>query len=85
MTPTNKTINSISTGEMFANYPDVLTVTELSRALRIGKNTAYSLVNSGEIKNVRIGKKILIPKLYLIEYFNDADLVEPDNEDDLAS
>ena len=53
---------------MFNHYHDVLSVKELCEALSIGRNTAYALLRSGEIKSIRIGRKIKIPKIYLIEY-----------------
>ena len=42
--------------------PDVLTVRELAMVLRIGKNQAYALVNSGAVWSRRIGPSIRIPK-----------------------
>ena len=53
---------------MFSEYPDVLTVAQLQKALGIGRNTAYNLVNEGLIKSVRFGKSIRVPKLWLIDY-----------------
>ena len=42
---------------MFSEYPDVLTVTETCEALRIGNNAIYELLNSGDIKAYRNGRK----------------------------
>jgi excisionase family DNA binding protein len=42
--------------------PDVLTVRELCLILRIGRNQAYWLVNSGRLGPCRIGSSIRIPK-----------------------
>ena len=53
---------------MFESYPDVVTVKELCHMLQIGQNTAYNLLNSGCILSIRIGRKRLIPKAYVIEY-----------------
>jgi excisionase family DNA binding protein len=53
---------------MFRNYPDVLTVRQLAGALHIGINKAYELVNDGTINSKRIGRRILVPKLYLVDY-----------------
>ena len=49
-------------------YKDIISVEELCEILSIGKNTAYRLLKSGEIKSVRIGKVYKIPKKYLKEY-----------------
>ena len=50
--------------EMFRNEPDVLTVPEAAKLLRIGKNQAYELVKNGSLGAIRLGKKIIIPKAY---------------------
>lgn len=49
-------------------YPDVMTVKQLAAALGIGINKAYEIVNDGTINSKRIGRRILIPKLYLVDY-----------------
>ena len=53
---------------MFNSYPDVLSVKQLCEILDIGKNTAYRLLQSGEIKSIKIGKVYKIPKKYLKEF-----------------
>lgn len=55
---------------MLNEYPDVLTVVELARVLRIGENAAYDLVNRHAIASLKIGRKHLIPKQYLIDFLN---------------
>lgn len=56
----------------FKNYPDVLTVKDLCRALQIGKIGAYKLLNAGAIHSFKIGKVYKIPKDSLIAYMNQA-------------
>lgn len=53
---------------MLNKYNDILTVEELCEVLRIGKNTAYKLLKSGEIKSVKIGKIYKIPKKSVRKY-----------------
>lgn len=53
---------------MLEQYEDVLTVTELQEILGIGRNKAYSLLQSGAIPAVRIGKKWRIPKDAVLYY-----------------
>ena len=53
---------------MLENYKDILNLKELCEAIDIGKNTAYKLLNTGEIKSVRIGKVYKIPKVWVIDY-----------------
>lgn len=55
---------------MFKDYPDVLNVAQVCEMLHIGKNSAYKLLSSGEIKSRRIGRKYVIPKLCVIDYLN---------------
>ncbi|MCL2020414.1 MAG: helix-turn-helix domain-containing protein [Oscillospiraceae bacterium] len=53
---------------IFSDFPDVMSVDDLCHALNIGKNTAYKLLNKGDIKSVRIGKTHKIPKSRVINY-----------------
>ena len=54
--------------QMFEDFRDILSVDDLCQALNIGRNTAYKLLNNGEIKSIRIGKIHKIPKVYLVGY-----------------
>ena len=56
---------------MFKNEPDVLTVPDVIRLLRIGKNSVYKLLKDGKIGSIKQGKKIIIPKVCLVEYLAD--------------
>jgi len=40
----------------------VYTVSETAKILNIGMNKAYELIQQQEIPNVRVGRKILVPK-----------------------
>lgn len=53
---------------IFKEYPDVVSVNQLRSMLHIGRSTAYSLVQSGAIQTIRIGKKYLIPKSSVIAF-----------------
>ena len=53
---------------MFRNEPDVLTVPEAAKLLRIGKNQAYELVKNGRLGAIKLGKKIIVPKLSLVDF-----------------
>ena len=50
------------------SFSDVLTVTELAHILRVGRNTAYNIVKSGDVKSIRVRSQIRIPKTSIIEY-----------------
>ena len=41
---------------------EILTVNDVAEILYIGKNTVYSLLQSGELKAFRIGKSWRIPR-----------------------
>lgn len=53
---------------MLEEYHDVLDTADICTILRIGRKTAYQLLNSGEIPCKRIGRKYKISKASLIEY-----------------
>lgn len=54
--------------DCFGNYPDVVSIDDLTSMLNIGKNTAYSLIKNGNIKTIRIGRKYIIPKQNVINF-----------------
>ena len=45
--------------------PDVLTIAEAARRLRVGRNSAYEAARRGELPVVRIGRRVLVPRLAL--------------------
>ena len=53
---------------MLENWDDFLTVEELCEVLKIGRNVAYRLLNSGELKAIRNGRVWRVPKQAVIEY-----------------
>jgi excisionase family DNA binding protein len=44
------------------SLPDVLTVDEVASVLRIGRSSVYEAIRHREIRAVRIGRRVLIPK-----------------------
>lgn len=57
--------------DLLPTAPDVLTVQEAGKVLRLGRTTMYRLVASGEIKCVKIGRKVLIPRIFLQNFLED--------------
>lgn len=53
---------------MFEQFDDILTVTELAEALKIGHTQAYRLLKSKKIEAYKEGKDWKIPKESLIKY-----------------
>lgn len=42
--------------------PDVLTVVEFARLMRIGRNSAYEAIRRGDVGSVRIGRRVVVPR-----------------------
>lgn len=50
------------------DLPLSLKVEDLMPILHIGRNTAYELVRSGQIRSIRIGRQLRVPKDALIAF-----------------
>lgn len=57
---------------LFKDLPDILQVEQLQAALHIGRKKAYSLLRTGKIQSLKIGRAYKIPKPSLIEYINNS-------------
>ena len=57
---------------MMEGYDDLLTTEEACEALRVGHNTLYRLLNSGQLKGYRCGRVWRIPKAAIVEYVLDS-------------
>ena len=55
------------------SYPDVLTVAELSKVLRLGINGTYDLVRTGKIQSVKVGRQYRIPHRAVLDYLGLSD------------
>ena len=53
---------------MFREYPDVVSIPQLSEMLCISEKTAYQLLKENKIEHFRIGRAYRIPKLNVITY-----------------
>ena len=51
-----------------ANYSSLLTVSDLQEILNVSPTTVYKLLQTGDIRSIRIGHKYRIPKRNLIDY-----------------
>ena len=54
----------------FTEYPDVVSVEDLSHMLNICKVKAYDLVKSGQVHGVKIGHVYRIPKKSIYQYLD---------------
>ena len=50
------------------DYPDVLTVEEMSRALGISTKTGYRILREGKICCLKVGRAYRIPKAHLFTF-----------------
>lgn len=55
---------------LFAEYPDVVTVDQMCDMLDISTVTAYRLLKSKKIQSLRIGHVYKIPKLCILQFLN---------------
>lgn len=53
---------------MFDNYDDILNVTDVAKALKIGNTQAYKLVRSGKLPAFKEGRAWKISKQALTQY-----------------
>lgn len=51
-----------------AEIPAILTVSQLAEFLGVGRNAVYDLVHSNQIKVIKIGKNIRIPRHEVLIY-----------------
>ena len=61
---------------MLKDYPEVLTVPEAAKVLRIGKNKAYELAKTGKLSTIQLAGKILVPKTRLVAFLMGENLYE---------
>lgn len=53
--------------KIFREYPDILTLTELSKMLGISTKLASRLIKDGKVEAIRIGREYRIAKIKVIE------------------
>ena len=53
---------------MLKDQPEVLTVSEVAKILSIKKNKAYALVKNKSLSSIKVGGKIIVPKMHLIAF-----------------
>jgi len=54
------------------DLPIVLTMSEFAAVCRLGRNGAYEAVRRGEVPSLRIGRRLLIPKVGLQKMLEEA-------------
>ena len=56
---------------LLKEYPEIMTIAEVAKALRIGKNKTYDLVKAGKLPVLKLGGKIIVPKMCLVSFILD--------------
>lgn len=54
--------------KVFEAYPDILTVKDVCKMLRIDSKKAYKQMKSGEIKAIRLDRSVRVAKVWVLEY-----------------
>ena len=54
--------------EYLESYPLVLSVDEVAEIISITPKTVRKLIKSGEIKGIKVGRLLRVPKYRLVEY-----------------
>ena len=49
-------------------YPDIMDISTMCRALRISEKTGYKLIKSGQITALKVGRAYRIPKMHVLAY-----------------
>ncbi len=57
---------------MFREYPDILNIQQVAKALGISTKAAYALVNAKRLGAIRVGRIIKVPKFSLEEFVKTA-------------
>lgn len=52
----------------FDDLPLTLRVEDLMPILGIGRNTAYELIRSGQIRSIRVGRQLRVPKDAVLDF-----------------
>ena len=55
---------------VFVDYPDVVTVEQMSEMLGISTKTAYRMLRKNVIEHFMIGRIYKIPKYHILTYLN---------------
>ena len=55
---------------VFREYPDVVTVGQMSEMLGISSKTAYCLLRNNQIDHFKVGRTYKIPKIHIFAYLN---------------
>lgn len=55
---------------LLKDYPDIMSIEEMSAALGVSTKTAYRLLREGKITAIKVGRAYRIPKIHLLAYLS---------------
>lgn len=55
-------------GSILTEYPDILTVEEMSKALGVSSKTGYQLLQENRVEHLKVGRAYRVPKAHLLSY-----------------
>lgn len=61
---------ALSRSTPIADLPEFMTIPEVSRWLKVGRNFGYELVKSGQLQSVKVGSLLRVPKAALAALVN---------------
>lgn len=67
----NTYLKEQKTMAMFSDYPDVVSVEQVTEMLHIGQVLAYKLLKDGTIKARKVGRRYIIAKKSVIEFLSE--------------
>jgi excisionase family DNA binding protein len=65
-------MTSADTSRRLEHYGDVLTPRELARVLNLGRDGAYALLSARRIASIRVGQRLLVPRLAVERFLTEA-------------
>ena len=66
--------------KLFSEYPDVVTIKEISKMLGLGIRNTYKLVSDGKLHSLNCCKKIMVTKVEVINYVLQSAQQRDDNQ-----
>jgi excisionase family DNA binding protein len=68
-----------------SDLPAVLTVEETSKVLRLGRTATYAAIRAGEIRCVRLGRNIRVPRAALDALLGEPPVLSPNASEAAAN
>ena len=55
---------------MFEKYKDIVSIRDITEMLNLSHSTVYSLLQSNQLRHVKVGRKYIVPKKSVIDFAN---------------